>query len=71
MTEHDGAQQDFLGQLACLRFDHQDTLAGAGDDQVELRFRHLFRCRVEHISAVDPAHTGATDRAQERNAREG
>ena len=36
-----GAEHDVLGQLLGLGFDHQHAFGGAGDDEVELRVRHL------------------------------
>ena len=57
-----------LVELLGLELDHQHGFAGAGDDEVELRFRHLVDMRVEHVLAVDVADAGAADRAHEGNA---
>ena len=68
MPEGDGAEHDLLGQLLGLGFDHQHALAGAGDDQIELRARQLVERRVQHVFAVDVADPAAADRAHERDA---
>ncbi len=70
MAEHDGAKHDVLGEFLGFRLDHQNRLAGAGDDEVELRFLHLVNVRVEHIFAVDIADARAADRAHERHTRQ-
>ena len=57
---------EFLG----FGLDHQHGVGGAGDDQIELRFRHLVDMRVEDVFAVDVADAGAADRAHEGNAGE-
>ncbi len=36
VTEHDGAEHDFLGELLRRGFDHQHAVGGAGDHEVEL-----------------------------------
>ena len=71
VAEHHGAEHVVLGQLLGLRLDHQHRVAGAGDDEVELRLGHLVELRVEHEGAVDQADAGAADRAHEGHAGEG
>ena len=68
VAEHDGAEHHVFGQLLGLGLDHQHGVAGAGDDEVELRLGHLVDMRVEHVLAVDVADAGAADRAHEGHA---
>jgi len=70
VTEHDCAEHDVLGKLLGFRLDHQNGVAGAGDDEVELGFRHFVDVRVKHVLAVDIADAGAADRAHEGHARQ-
>jgi hypothetical protein len=37
VAEHHGAEHDVLGQFLGFRLDHQHGVAGAGDDEIELR----------------------------------
>ena len=69
VAEHHGAEHDLFGQLFCFRFHHHDGVLRAGDDEVELAFRHLVERRIEHVFVVDEADAGAADRAHERRAR--
>ena len=69
MPEHHRAEHDLFGQLMSLRFDHQYTLAGAGDDQVERRRIQFFGLRIEHILPIDIADPRTGDRPHERQAR--
>ena len=71
VAEHHGAEHVVLGQLLGLGFDHQHRVAGAGDDEVELRFLDLVDQRVEHEVAVDQADARAADRTHEGHAGEG
>jgi hypothetical protein len=41
VAEHHGTEHDLFGQLFGLRFHHHHRVIGAGDDEVELAFRHL------------------------------
>ena len=59
MAEHHGTEHHVLGQFLGLGFDHQDGIAGAGDDEVELRFRHVVDLRVQHEFAADIADARA------------
>ena len=70
MAEHHGAQHDVLGELLGFRFHHQHGVVGAGDDEVELAFGHLFELRVEHVFVVDEADACGADRTHERRARQ-
>jgi hypothetical protein len=70
VTERHGAQHDLLRQLLGLRFDHQDTLDGAGDDEVEVRVGAVLKPWIEDVLAIDIADAGGADRAEERNARD-
>ena len=69
VAEHHGAEHDVLGQLLGLRFHHQHRVLRAGDDEIELAFRHLVDLRIEHVFVVDEADAGAADRSHERRAR--
>ncbi len=69
VAEHHGAEHDLFGQLFGFQFHHHDGVLGAGDDEVELTFRHLIERRIEHVFIVDEADAGAADRAHERRAR--
>ena len=44
VAEQDRLGHDVLGQDLDARLDHHDRVAGAGDDEVELRLGEL-RCR--------------------------
>ncbi len=70
MAEGHRTQHDFFGEFARLGLDHQHALAGAGDDEIELRAGELGRNRVQHIFAVDIADPCAGDRSEKRNARD-
>ena len=70
VAEHHRAEHDVLGQLLGLQLDHQNRVRRAGDDEVELAFRHLVNLRVQHVFVVDEADAGAADRAHERRAAE-
>ena len=41
VAEHHGAEHDLLGQLLGFRLDHHHGVLRAGDDEIELAFRHL------------------------------
>ncbi len=71
VAEHHRPEHVVLGELLRLRFDHQDGVGGAGDDEVELRFDHLVDLRVEDEGAADQADPGAADRTHEGQAGEG
>ena len=71
VAEHHGAEHDFFGQLLRLRFDHQDCVLRAGDDEIELTLRHLVDLRIEHVFVVDEADAGAADRSHEWRPRKG
>ena len=66
MAEHHRAEHGLFGQLLRLRFNHEDGVLRAGDDEVELAFRHLVQRRIEHVFIVDEADAGAADRPHER-----
>ena len=68
VAEHHGAEHDLFGQLLGFRFHHQHRVVGAGDDEVELAFRHLVERRIEHVFVVDEADARAADRAHEGRA---
>ena len=55
VAEHHGGQHDVLGQFLGFRFDHQHRIAGAGDHEVELAFRHLVDLGIEHELIVEEA----------------
>ncbi len=71
MAEHHGAEHHVLGQLLGLGFDHQHAFLRAGDDEVEIRLRHLLDLRVELVLAVDIADARGSDRPHERDAGNG
>ena len=64
------AQHDLLGKFLGLGLDHQHALAGAGDDEFELRARQLSQNRVQDIIAVDIAHPRAGDGSEKRYTRD-
>ena len=70
VAEHDSAEHDVFRQFLCFRPDHQNGVARAGDDEVELGFSHLVDVRVELVLAADVADASTADRAHERNARQ-
>ena len=67
MAEQDGLGHDVLGQELGARLDHHDRVAGAGDDEVELRLLELAVGRVDDELAVDAADADGADRARERD----
>ena len=71
MGKHHSTQHDILGKLVCFRFHHVDRVYRAGHDHVEVGIGHLFLKRVQDVFAVDIGNTGSTDRAHERDARNG
>ena len=70
MPGHHRVEHHRLGQFLGLRFDHQNGVGGAGDDEVEPRILHLVDRRIELQLAADEADAGAADRTHERNARQ-
>ncbi len=71
MAEHHSPEHRLLGKLLRFGLHHQHGVRRAGDDEVELRRRHLVDLRVQHILVVDVAHARGADRAHEGNARNG
>ncbi len=67
MTEQDGLGHHVLGQELGARLDHHDRVAGAGDDEVELRLLELAVGRVDDELAVDPADAHGADGTRERD----
>jgi hypothetical protein len=67
VAEQDRLGHHVLGQELRAGLDHHDRVAGAGDDQVELRSLELAVRRVDDELAVDPADTDRRDRAEERD----
>src|SRR5271157_5040809 len=65
MAEDHRPKHYFLGQFFRFRFDHQYTSGGAGNDEVELRTRHLAQCRVQNVVSVDVSDARAADGSQE------
>ena len=55
------------GRSLAPGLDHHDRVAGAGDDQVELRVGELAVGRVDDELAVDAADAHGADRARERD----
>src|SRR6185437_6135264 len=70
VAEHDGAEHDILGKLLGFRLHHEHAFLRAGNDEVELRVRHLVELGIEYATTVDIADTGATDGSKERDARQ-
>ncbi len=79
MAEHHGAEHHVLGQLLGLRLDHQHGVGGAGDDEVELRFRGIsssvglrtysLLTKPTRAAPIGPMK-GAPDRRQRRRRRD-
>ena len=67
LCEQDGLGHHVLGEDLDARLDHHDGVAGAGDDEVELRVLQLGVGRVEDELAVDPADPHGADGALERD----
>ena len=51
--------------------DHQNRVAGAGDDEIEVALAGLVEGRIEDVFAVLVADPGGRDRAHEGNAGKG
>src|SRR6185437_14590830 len=68
VTKHYGPEHDLFGQLLGLRFHHHYRVLRAGNDEIELAFRHLVERRIEHIFIVDEADARTADRAHEGSA---
>ena len=67
VPEHDGVGHDRLGQDLGAGLDHHDRVAGARDDEVELRLLELADRGVDDELAVDATDAHGRDRAQERD----
>ncbi len=67
MPEQDRLGHDVLGQELGAGLDHHDRVAGARDDQVELRVRELAVGGVDHELAVDATDADGADRPVERD----
>ena len=68
VTEHDGAEHDFLIESLRLGLDHQHAFDGAGDHEIELRLAELRRGGIEDVAAVLVADSRRTDRAEKGHA---
>ena len=66
VPEHHRAKHDLLGQLFGFRLHHHHRILCAGDDEVELAFRHLVERRIQYVLVVDEADARAADGAHER-----
>ena len=71
VAEHHRAQHDVFAEFLGFGFHHHHGVMRAGDDQVELDFRHVVDRRIEHIFAVDEADARGADRAHEGQAGNG
>ena len=71
VTGHHRFQHRVFAELLGLRLDHQHGVRGAGDDQIERRILHFLDRRVDPHFTLDDADAGRSDRAHERDAREG
>ena len=69
VAEQDRLGHDVLGQELGARLDHHDRVAGAGDDEVELRLGELAVGRVDDELAVDAADAHGADRARRTGSR--
>ena len=67
VAEHDRVGHDRLGQDLGAGLDHHDRVAGARDDEVELRLRQLAHRGVDDELAVDATDAHGRDRAEERD----
>ena len=67
----DTVEHLLFGQLKRTCLDHQDGVFGAGDDQVEAALLHGAHGRVDDQRTIEVADGNGTDRARERNARDG
>ena len=71
VTGHHRLQHHIFAEFLGLRFDHQHSVRGAGDDQIKRRVFHLFDRRVDPHFTLDDADARRADRAHEGHAREG
>ena len=67
VAEQDRLGHDVLGEDLHARLDHHDGVAGAGDDEVELRVGELRVGRVEDELPVDAADAHGADGTLERD----
>ena len=67
MTKENRFLNHLLRQLIGASFDHQDSILGSGDNQIELAFFHLFHSRVHYIFLIDITDPYASNRSIERN----
>ena len=65
MTKHDRAQHGFLGKLAGFRFNHQNRIFRARNNQIEIGLGHFVDVRVQHEFPVDIADARTADRTFE------
>ncbi len=68
MAGHDRPQHGLLGQLLGFQFDHQNSIRGAGDDEVQGRVLHLFDGRVDPYLTLYEADARRPDRPHEWHA---
>jgi hypothetical protein len=68
VTEHDGAEHDFFGQLVGFRLNHQHGGFGTGNHEVKLATLELAQGRAQNVLAIDVTDASSTDRAVERHA---
>ncbi len=66
----DCAEHHVFGEDVGFGLDHQHRVGRAGDDEVELRVRHVLGDRVQHVLAVDVGDARGADRALERDTGE-
>ena len=63
-------KDDLLADALGAGFDHEDRVRGAGDDEVQLRVRHLRHRRVHDDLTVEVTHPHRADGALERDVRD-
>ena len=63
----EGIEHDAFIDFARARFDHDDRVGGAGDDEIEIGQIALLICRIDHDLSVEIADAHGADRLHERN----
>ena len=71
MAVDHGAEHDVFWQFHRFRLDHQDRLAGSGDNEIELRGFQFSCRRIQDVFAVQISDPRGADGPVERNAGNG
>ncbi|MNB88788.1 hypothetical protein D3C75_358080 [compost metagenome] len=66
-----GAQHHLFGEDGRFGFHHQHGVGGTGNHQIQIALGQFGGGRVQHVLAVHVTHAGSSNRAAERDTRDG